>query len=282
LAGKQKDEQAFRKRMLDEKELKTDTEAYKRIAAAQKALSAIERQEYLLERGDGFDGELFVIARHLGRLAAEKPKASADRLREYGDARLASLKFQLFSPAPIYPELERARLAGSFSFLAEQLGGDHPLVVKVLAGKSPADRAAALIANTKLADVDERKRLEEGGRKAIDASEDALILLAKAIDEEAREVRKKHEEQVEEPLKQAMAKVARARFELLGTDVAPDATFTLRLAFGVVKGYRTDGGEVPFATTFGGAFARAQKQDHREPFVLPKRWLDAKDRLDTK
>jgi hypothetical protein len=282
LAAKEKDETAFRKKMLADRELKADVEAYKRIAAAQKALAGFERLYHLLERGDGFDGELFAIARTLVRLAAEKPKASPDRLREYGDARLASLKFQLFSPAPIYPELERTRLAGSFSFLAEQLGGDHPLVVKVLDGKSPADRAAALVAGTKLADVAERKRLEEGGQKAIDASEDALIVLAKAIDEEAREVRKKYEEQVEEPQRQSMAKVAKARFAILGTDVAPDATFTLRLAFGVVKGYKVGGDEVPFATTFGGAFARAEKQGHREPFVLPKRWLDAKDRLDAK
>jgi hypothetical protein len=282
LTGKQEEEQAFRKKMLDDKGLKDDVEAYKRIASTQKALAGIERPYYLLERGDGFDSELFVVARHLVRLAAEKPKASPERLREYGDARLASLKFQLFSPAPIYPELERTRLAGSFSFLAEQLGGDHPLVVKVLDGKSPADRATALIAGTKLADVAERKRLEEGGQKAIDASKDPLILLAKLIDDDARAVRKKHEEQVEEPQKQAMAKIAKARFKLLGTDVAPDATFTLRLAFGVVKPYSVEGVDLPYVTTFAGAFARAQKQGHREPFVLPKRWLDAKDKLDAR
>jgi hypothetical protein len=288
LAGKQIEEQAFRKQMLDDKELKADVEAYKRIAAAQKTLTGIEKLHHLLERGyppdrgDGFDSELFVIARHLVRLAAEKPKASAERLREYGEARLASLKFQLFSPAPIYPELERTRLAASFSFLAEQLGGDHPLVVKVLDGKSPSDRATALIAGTKLADVSERKRLEEGGQKAIDASKDPMILLAKLIDDDARAVRKKHEEQVEEPQKQAMAKIAKARFKLLGTDVPPDATFTLRLAFGVVKPYSVEGVDLPFVTTFGGAFARAQKQGNREPFVLPKRWLDARDKLDAK
>jgi hypothetical protein len=255
-------------------------EAFARIAAAQKALAGFERLYYLLERGDACDGELFGIARHLVRLAAERPKPSGDRLREYGDARLASLEFQLFSPAPIHAELEQARLAGSLSFLAEQLGGEHPVVAKLFAGKSPAARAAELIAGTKLIDVAERKRLASGGQKAIDTSDDAMISLAKLIDEDARAVRKRFEEEVEEPIRQAMAQIAQARFALFGKTLAPDATFTLRLAFGVVKGYEVDGVELPYTTTFGGAFERADRMGGREPFELPARWREGRDKLD--
>jgi len=100
------------------------------------------------------------------------------------------------------------------------------------------------------------------------------------VDEDARALRKRHDDQVEEVERQANAQIARSRFDVLGTAIAPDATFTLRLAFGVVKGYRADGLELPFTTTFGGAFARADKQGHREPFVLPKRWLESKNKLD--
>src|SRR5262249_16173331 len=131
---------------------------------------------------------------------------------------------QLFSPAPIHPELERVRLAGALSFLAENLGGDHALVVKILAGKSPAERAVELINGTKLADVAVRKKLAEEGAKGIEASKDPLIAFARLVDDEARAVRKRFEEEVEEPLRQAMGQIAQARFKLLGTDVAPDAT----------------------------------------------------------
>lgn len=281
LASKERDEQAFRTRVQADRTLDPATaEAWTRIAAAQKTLAEFERLYDLLERGDAFDGELFGIARHLVRLAVERPKPSGGRLREYGDARLASLEFQLFSPAPIYPELERVRLAGSLSFLAEQLGGEHPLLRRVLAGKSPADRAAELLAGSTVSDVAERKRLASGGQKAVDASTDSLIALVKRIDDEARAVRKRHEEEVEEPIRQAMGQIAAARFKLLGTDVAPDATFTLRLAYGQVKGYAIDGVTLPFATTFAGAFERAEKLGHREPFVLPPRWRERQDQLD--
>jgi hypothetical protein len=283
LARKGKAERALRKKVVADADLeKVAADAWAKIAQAQKTFAGFEKTYYLLERGDAFDGELFRIARHLVRLAAEKPKASAERLAEYGDARLASLVFQLFSPAPIHPELERARLAGSLTFLAEHLGGDHPLVLKVLAGKSPAQRAAELVAGSKLAEVAERKKLAELGQKAVDASTDTLIRLARLVDPAARAVRKRYEEEVEEVERQAMGQIARARFKLLGTGVAPDATFTLRLAFGVVKGYEEDGETLSYTTTFGGAFEKAERQRHREPFVLPARWRKGKDKVDLK
>jgi hypothetical protein len=283
MTAKEEEEKGLRAKVADggEKQ-KAYGEAWDRIAAAEKALAGFERDYYLKERGDAFNCELFHIARHLVRLAAERPKANADRLREYRDSALESLEFQLYSPAPIYVELERVKLAGALSFLAEQLGGEHPFVVKVLAGKSPAARAAELIEGTKLTDPAERKRVAAGGAKAIDESNDAMIRFAKLVDDEARAVRKRYEDEVEEVERQANGQIAKARFELLGTAIAPDATFTLRLAFGTVKGYRVDGADLPFHTTFGGAFERAEKQGNREPFVLPPRWVQAKDKLDPK
>src|SRR5262249_36909513 len=140
----------------------------------------------------------------------------AERLREYRTAALDSLKFQLFSPAPIHPELERVKLAGSLSFLAENLGGEHPLVLKALAGKSPAERAAELTAGTKVGDPAERRRLAEATPEALRQSADPMIRFALLLDDAARAVRKRYEEQVEEPEQQAYAQLAKARFKLLG------------------------------------------------------------------
>ena len=255
-------------------------DALDQIAEAEKTFAAFERDYYLLERGDAFDSELFHIARHLVRMAAELPRPNAERLREYRDSALESLKFQLYSPAPIYPALEKARLANSLTFLAENLGGSLPWVVKILGERSPPARATEWIDGCKLAAPAERRRLADGGAKAIEDSADPLIRLARLVDEDARALRKRHDDQVEEVERQANAQIARGRFEALGTAIAPDATFTLRLAFGVVKGYRVEGVELPFTTTFRGAFERADKQQNREPFVLPRRWLDGKNKLD--
>jgi hypothetical protein len=254
--------------------------ALKQIATAEKTFGGFERAYYLLERGDAFDSELFHIARHLVRLAVERPKPYAERLREYRESALESLEFQLFSPAPIYPELEQARLAGSLSFLAENLGGEHPFTVKVLGGQPPAARATELLASSKLADPAERRRIASGGVRAIEESTDPLIVLARQVDAGSRALRKRYEDEVEEVERQANARIARTRFAVLGTAIAPDATFTLRLAFGVVKGYTVDGVDLPYATTFGGAFQRAEQQGHRDPFVLPPRWVESQKKLD--
>ncbi len=256
--------------------------AIEAIEQTQTKLRTFEKPYGLIETGHAFYSPLFSIARHCVRMGEELPKKSPDRLREYRDSNLESLKFQLFSPAPIYPELERAKLTASLTFLAENLGGEHQLVKLALAGKNPAARADELIAGTKLFDPAERKRLVEGGKNAVNASKDPLVVLAREIDAEARTLRTRYENEVEEPERQAYAALARVRFLVYGNTVAPDATFTLRLAFGTVQGYEVGGEKLNFHTTFGEAFEKSAKLEGKEPFDLPKRWLDAKDKLDPK
>jgi len=249
------------------------------IELIQKSYSEFEKPYSLLETGHAFFSPLFTSARHCVRLADELPKKSTDRLREYRDSNLDSLKFGLYSPAPIYPDLERAKLTASLTFLAENLGGDHPAVKVVLDGKNPATRAVEL-ATTKLYDPAERKRLVEGGKKAIEESRDPMIKLAHAIDAESRQLRVRYENEVEEPERQAYATLADLRFKAYGKSLAPDATFTLRLAFGIVKGYEVAGKALPFHTTFVQAFEKHAALGGKEPFNLPKRWLDGEEKLD--
>src|SRR5262249_47188479 len=155
--------------------------------------------------------------------------------------------------------------ADSLTFLANQLGADNPLVQKVLAGKSPVLRAKELIKGTTLrapkkdkdgkpVGPDARKELYEGGAKLVDVSKDPMIALAKLVDADSRAVRKVIETQ-SEIKQQAYAQIGKARFAVEGAGTYPDATFTLRLSVGVVKGYEEDGRKVPFQTDFAGMFA---------------------------
>jgi hypothetical protein len=253
--------------------------AVRRIADAEREFATFEKPYDLIELRNAFPSVLFTIARHIVRLTVEVEKENGKRLREYRESNLESLKFELFSPAPLYPDLERTKLLTGITFLAEQMGGGHPLVNKILEEKSPGKRVDELLA-TKLFDSAERKRLVEGGRKAVEASTDPMIAFARTIDADARALRNRFEEEVEEPERQAYAEIAKVRFAVLGNSIPPDATFTLRLAYGVVKGYEADGEKLPFATTFAGLYERAEKQRYKEPFELPRRWLDGKEKLD--
>ncbi len=262
-------------------------DAWAQVEASVKSMRSLSRAHGLLEgrarglsMGQGFNSQYFAIARTLVRYAAEKDKPNAERLREYRETALPSLTNLLFSPAPIYADFEAQKLGDAFGLLVEGRGGDEPLVRKVLDGKSPYARAAELCRATKLGDVAVRKALFKGGQAAIDASDDPMIKLALLVDPNARRARRLYEEQVEEPQQQAYAKISRAVFALRGKDQYPDATFTLRLAFGTVKGYEEGGQKVAPFTTLDGAFKRAASHDNRSPFNLPKRWLDRKGKVD--
>jgi hypothetical protein len=159
------------------------------------------------------------------------------------------------------------------------LGFENKLVEKVLAGKSPKARAAELIAGTHLEDAAARKKLDEGGLNAVKASDDPLIQLALLVDPAAREVRNTYEQRVEEPQREAYAKIANAKFALYGADTYPDATFTPRLAFGTVKGYQQGNEVIPPWTTFAGLYERSAEHDNQPPFQLDKRWLERKKEL---
>src|SRR5438105_2051159 len=193
---------------------------------------------------------------------------------------MESIKQQLYSEATIYEDLETVELADSLSHWMETMGANDVLVVKVLAGKSPQERASELVRGTKLRDVAVRKQLGEGGKAAVDASRDPMIEVARMVDPRSRELRKMYDENVDEPLTQAYAKIANAQFKTSGGETYPDATFTLRLAFGTVKGYEENGKPVSWRTTIGDTFEHAAAHANKDPFELPKSWTAKKNMLD--
>ena len=279
MGAKRKAEQSLRQAVDVDPKLRDSRTAWDEVTAAIAAWKPIYNEHELYERGTAFNTELFMIARMLVRMAEEDTKPNAERLREYAEAGRDSLKQQLFSEAPIYPDLETVKLADSLSYMIERAGAEDPLVKQILSGNSPQQRAADLVSQTKLADVEVRKRLAAGGKSAIEASDDPMIALARQIDPTARKVRKTYEEKVEEPLRQGYAKIAKARFAIEGESTYPDATFTLRLAFGQVKGYQDEGRTLPPWTTMGRTFEHAAEHGSVPPFELPNRWLEDKNKI---
>src|SRR5579871_794142 len=254
---------------------------WQEIADAMKVQQSLYANLTYTERMRGFP-RLAQIARMLVRAAAEKPKANQDRLREFRDSALPSLEQQLFSTEPIYKNLDTVLLTDSLGEMQDALGKDNPDVQKVLQGKSPAEAAKDLIANTKLDDVAVRKQLYEGGPAAIEASSDPLIVAMRAIDPDARAARKEFDDKVDSVVRRDGSAIAKARFAQSGFTQPPDATITLRLSYGQVKGYQENGKAIPFATDLGGAYKHAEKHGSEPPYNLPDSWLKAKSSLDLK
>ncbi|RUL89057.1 S46 family peptidase [Tautonia sociabilis] len=257
-------------------------DAWEKIAGS-RAVAAENLASYnMLERGLAFESRLFQIARTVARLVAEDRKPNEERLREYRASNRPSLELDLYSEAPIYPEFEAAKLANALDYWRRTMGADDPVVHRVLGGREPEQVARELVEGTRLADVSFRKQLVEGGLEAVQESDDPMIRLALAVDPEARAIRKTWEDRVEGVETAQYARIAEAMFKTQGDSVYPDATFTLRLAFGTVKGWEEDGKTIPPYTVVEGLFERAESHGNVEPYRVPESWVEAKEdgRLD--
>src|SRR5882672_9860567 len=243
----------------------------------------VEREIYTpllyTERMRGFNSDLAQFSRWIVRAAEEKSKPNGERLREYRDSALPSLEQRLFSSAPVYKNFEAVLLADSLAQMQEALGADDPAVKAVLGGKSPAEVAKTAIDDTKLDDVAVRKQLYEGGKSAVEASTDPLIVLMRNVEPEARSFRKRYDDEVDAVERRDGAAIAKARFEQSGFNQPPDATFTLRLSYGGVNGYQENGKNIPYFTTVVGAFQHADEHGNKSPYALAESWTKMKSKL---
>ena len=278
-------ERKLRDAMSSDVKLRSTIAAYDRIKKAQAELVKIApRYDYLEQerrstvgyRGPrALYGSLFQYARLLTRAIDERAKPNGERIPMFRDSAKESLELDLFSTSPVYDDYEILRLTDSLTDFAEKFGANDPIVKQVLAGKSPRARAVELVTGTKLKDVDFRKNLYAKDAAALQAAHDPMLDLARMIEAPASDARKAHEAQ-EEIKKQAYAEIANARFAIEGTSNYPDATFTLRLSYGRVRGYEEDGKQVAPFTNFAGLYQRSAEHDNKEPFDLPQRWIDRK------
>ncbi len=281
-------EQKSRDAIGRDSKFKSTSAAYDRIKRAQGEIAKNaplynyveqERPITIGYRGPrAFAGTLFKYVRLLTRAIDERAKPNGERIPAFRDSARDSLELELFSTEPIYDDYEILRLTDSLTDFASQFGADNALVQKVLAGKSPHARAVEFVTGTKLKDVAVRKELYGKDAAALQATHDPMIDLAHLVDGPARDARKIYDAQ-EEIKKQAYAEIARARFAIEGAGNYPEATFTLRLSYGTVRGYEQDGKQIPAFTDFAGLYQRSAEHDNKPPFDLPQRWIDKKANL---
>lgn len=277
MARKRDEEKRLAAGVASKSALRTDLEStWRNVASAYDDLRKFYVRLALFERMPARGSELFMIARDVYRYGIEKQKPNDKRLREFVDPALPSLEQTMYSTAPIYDSMEIATIANYLEFLQKEIGSDDAQVKELLGGKTPAEAAKEYVTTSKLKDVAERKRLANDP-KAAEQSNDGMIRLVRLIDPEARRLRTHYEDKVEAVITSAASKIAKARFAVYGTDDYPDATFTLRLSYGPVRGYTNEQGQpIPWATDFAGLYRRATGKD---PFALPPSWIKAKSKL---
>jgi hypothetical protein len=221
--------------------------------------------------------DLYDYALELVRSAEERAKPNSERLPEYTDSALPLLEKEVLDPRPIHPWLEQLKLEWRLSKAREYLGADDPDTKLLLGKESPEALAARLVKGTKLADPTYRKALWTGGKAAIEASKDPLIVYARKLDARQRELQQLYDERYDAPVTAAQSKLNQARFAAYGNSLYPDATFTLRISYGKVQSWIERGQQIPTSTTFAGAFDRATGA---QPFKLANAFVANKAKID--
>ena len=277
LAKKQAEEADFRRKVA------ANLEWQKAYGDAWDTIARVEEQVKPEIKGQIFhraDSQLFTIALQIVQLVAEVKKPDGDRLPQYHEAGLESLKFQLLSPAPVYPSTEKLYMTTALKLGQEKLGKGDAYVQAIVQDGDVDATVNSLVDGTKLADPAFRRSLLEGGEAAVAASTDPMIVAARRVDPIVRATYHRLHDTFASVLTPAGEKLGKARFLVYGKDAYPDATFTLRLSYGTVQGYPYNGTIAPPFTTFYGLYDRAASFSNKPPFDLTPKEAAGRDKLD--
>jgi len=278
MAGRKKAEEEFRLKVASNPEWdKAYGDAWDTIADVVKKMNTLSKRQFFRRF---FGSDMAGFATSIVRYVVEVKKPDADRIPGYHDSELNELRFSLFSPAPIYMDMEECLLANGLKWSLDALGPDDEFMKTVLNGESPESVAKKLVEGTKLADAKFRQSLVKGGEKAVQRSDDPLIILARKLDPLMRDEEKWNRDNIQSVMTRAGEKIAKARFAAFGKATYPDATFTLRLSYGAAVGYPMNGTIAPYKTTLYGLYDRALSFDGKGDFRLPARFWERKDKLD--
>jgi hypothetical protein len=278
MAKKSEDEAAFRKAVNANKQWKREFgKTWETISGAvQKQKATVQRNFYRRITGS----RIANIASDIIYYTEEIRKPDTERLERFHDSELEEFRFFLFSRAPVYRDLETANAVGGMKMSIEAIGPDDPYIAAALGKKTPEEVLARVIEKTRLDDVAFRKQLVEGGKAAVDTCTDPMIVLMRRLVPITRADKEWNRKNIESVVTKAGEKLAGARFAIYGKNVPPDATFTLRLSPGAVKGYPMNGTLAPYKTTLYGLYDRALSFDKKKDFQLPSRFWERKAALD--
>lgn len=277
MARKRAFEREFRARIAKDPALRTRYGgAWDAIAAAQRELASFDKAA----RYRSFAGsQLLTMAGQLVRIPTQSALPDSARLPEYRGEAIERMKRQITAAARVDTQVETRLLAAQLTAAKRALPANDPFLQAVLGGRTPEVAARTLIGGTTISDPAARKALLDGGSAAIAASTDPLIVAARKIDPLQR-ILSTRARRLNALISSEAEKLGQAIFAAYGTSLPPDATFTLRISDGVVKGYPYNGTVAPYRTSFYGLYGRSADFAGKPPFNLPARWVARADSID--
>jgi len=264
MARKKDFEKSFKKAVQANPKLAADYNTWDKISENVKVLRTARNDVAIMQPNPLSRGELLTFAQQLVDFAT---------LSQTNPERAATLKSTLKAFKPKTASLEEAYLIAHFEEAVAFLPKNDEYLKVALSGRSPKEAALAALKNTKLSDETYVNTLLEGGSGAITSSNDPLIQLAR-ISQPRFMTGAIASRDANAKLNAERSKLGRLLYDVYGTNIPPDATFSLRISDGVVKSYNYNGTTAPVKTTYYGMYDRYESNNGVFPWSLPKRWLN--------
>lgn len=243
---------------------------WEKIEEIRSELRKISNKRFALRMSRFTTPRYFFIAEELINIAEELKKPESERDDLYVGEEL-ELSIESMMPEDFDYDMNNKLLKQKIKILSENLGNDKEIVQKMTGGKTGDEAIDYILSNSSLTNADDIKELVAEGPDAILSGDDPFIYFILTTKETSEELNTKVDEltELEDTFNE---KLGRALFEVYGTSIPPDATFTLRISDGVVKGFPYNGTIAPPYTTFYGMYDRYYSFNKEFPWSLPERW----------
>jgi hypothetical protein len=243
-----------------------------KIAVASDELKNISKKLFALSINPLTSSQFFLEANDVIDLANELKLPEDQRDEPYTGENLDSTINEIF-PSQIDMEMQRGMLKNQIKIISENLGMDDPLVQKITGGHTGDEAVDYMLNNTILTDSVKLRNLIDQGPDAILNSNDPFIYFAVHTEDMRNQLRTQVHKITEEESIYSQ-QLGRALFAIYGTSIPPDATFTLRISDGIVKGFPYNGTVAPPVTTFYGLYDRYYSFGKKGAWDLPERWVN--------
>ncbi len=251
---------------------------WKKIEDNRKEASIIAKERFALSISSLYSPRYLLMARDLVNLAEQLKLDEANRSENYKGENLNKFIENIF-PADFDKKLEDKKLLLQINVLLNNLSQDDESLRILTEGKTGIEAVNNILAKSKITTREQVVTLANSGSDAILNSDDPFIkfVLSSRARLAEMETKDKALEDADVINNQLLGE---ALYQVYGDAIPPDATGTLRISDGVIKGYDYNGTRAPYKTTFYGSLDRYYSFDKKFPFNLPEYWENVPEEFD--
>lgn len=251
---------------------------WEQIAENRKAASKIANEKFALSISSTYSPKYFFIAKDLLKLAEQLNLPDEKREEAYRSGKIDSLIDFIF-PSSFDKKVEDKKLLVNLSVVKNNLPPENEIAQILLLSNDVKTSAEMILAKSKITTKESVIALAKSSPESILNSNDPFIRFIAATRDRINELQAIDKKLDDSDVINNQL-LGEALYEVYGDTIPPDATGTLRISDGIIKGYEYNGTIAPIKTTFYGSLDKYYSFNKKFPFNLPDYWENLPEDFD--